>query len=326
MSKYSILLLSAVLIILSVQTASAAQTFQSWVQSFKAEALQKGISKSTVNDAFVNVKYKPRVIELDRKQPEGTMTFTKYRQRIVSDLRVQQGRKKYRENKELLEVVSAKYGVQPQYIVALWGIETNYGSNTGGFQIMDALATLAYEGRRRTFFKKELINALKIVDMGHITARAMKGSWAGAMGQSQFMPSSFLSYAQDYDKDGRKDIWTTKADVFASVANYLSRSGWRGDERWGRHVRLPSSIPASMIGLKKKSQTVNEWSRLGVRQINGMALPNASIKANLVQPGGANGPTYLVYRNYKTIMKWNRSTYFATSVGLLADRIAAGMN
>jgi membrane-bound lytic murein transglycosylase B len=309
--------------------ASSAQagdqaSYNQWVQSFKAKAAGQGISQATLNAAFANTKFLPRVIELDRKQPESKMTFAQYKDRIVSQQRINQGRHELRKHRALLDEVGKAYGVQPQYIVALWGIETNFGSNTGGFDVIDSLATLAYEGRRAEFFGEELMKALKIIDGGHISASDMKGSWAGAMGQSQFMPSSFLAYAQDYDKDGRKDIWNTKADVFASAANYLARSGWKGDEKWGRRVSVPASFTDSMIGRNNK-KSLAEWSRMGVRLPNGGALPIVDdMKAAIVAPDDLPGETYMVYSNYDTIMKWNRSTYFATSVGLLADAIAAG--
>ena len=309
----------------TLATAQAADqaSFNQWLVQFKQKAKADGISQETLDAAFRDAKYLPRVIELDRKQPESKMTFAQYRERIVSTQRINQGRHEFRKHRALLEEIGAAYGVQPQYIVALWGIETNYGTNTGGFDVIDSLATLAHEGRRRDFFSDELLNALHIINDDHISADDMQGSWAGAMGQSQFMPSSFLAYAQDYNKDGKKDIWTTQADVFASAANYLARSGWHGDEKWGRQVRMANVRESDISRENKKS--LNEWSRLEVTQINGQSLPVvAGMKAGLVAPDGTSGPIYLTYHNYDVIMKWNRSTYFATSVGLLADAIAAG--
>ena len=303
--------------------AEGAEGYQAWLEQFKAKAGREGISPSTLNAAFSNTRFLPRVIELDRKQPESKMTFAQYKDKIVSTQRIKQGRHEFRKHRDILEKVGAAYGVQPQYIVALWGIESNFGSNTGGFDVIDSLATLAYEGRRAEFFTTELIKALKIIDAGHISAEAMKGSWAGAMGQSQFMPSSFLAYAQDFNGDGKKDIWNTQADVFASAANYLARSGWAGDERWGRQVTVPASVPESAMERTNK-KSLAEWARLGVTLPDGSSLPIADLQAGLVAPDGVNGPKYLTYGNYDVIMKWNRSTYFATSVGLLADAIAAG--
>lgn len=302
--------------------AYAAEPFEQWLQGVRLEASQKGISQATLNAAFKDVKPISRVIELDRKQPEGKLSFAQYKKRVISDARIAQGRRLYKEHRAELEKASKKYGVQPQYIVALWGIETSYGNNTGGFSVISALATLAHEGRRADFFRTELLNALKIIDQGHISAHKMKGSWAGAMGQNQFMPSSFKAYAVDGNGDGKRDIWTSLPDVFSSTANYLGTSGWKDDQRWGRAVKVPSSFSESMTGRDKK-RSLSEWSKLGVVLPSGAPIPVvAEMKAALIAPDGLQGPTYLAYDNFDVIMKWNRSTYFATSVGLLADAIA----
>ena len=310
-----------------VSTAKAtADTFPQWLNEFRQEAISEGISGATIQAALTNVEYLPRVIELDRKQPEGRMTFAEYEKKIVSQIRIDQGRAMLRKHRALLDHVSEHYGVQPQYIVALWGVETSYGKITGNFSIIDSLATLAHDGRRGEFFKGELVKALKIIDQGHISAAAMKGSWAGAMGQSQFMPSSFLAYAEDFNADGRRDIWSTQEDVFASIANYLARSGWKGDERWGRLVSVPQTIDQAILGRETKL-TLAQWSAKGVTLPNGGALPMVDdMRASLVAPDGfPGGAIYLTYGNYDVTMKWNRSTYFATSVGLLADHIAAAL-
>lgn len=302
--------------------ATAAQSFDVWLDGVRKEAKQKGISDQTVQIALAGIKPIPRVIELDRKQPEGSMTFAQYYDRVINAQRVKQGRYEYKKNRELLEVAAKKYGVPAHYIVALWGIETNYGSNTGGFKVVPALATLAHDGRRSSFFRSELMNALKILDEGHISSQDMKGSWAGAMGQNQFMPSSFHSFAVDGNNDGKRDIWGSLPDVFASTANYLSRSGWKEDQRWGREVSVPKGFPKSLEG-KGTKKSIDEWSKLGVTLPNGGKLPNAAgLKASLIAPDGLNGRTFLAYDNFRVIMKWNNSTYFATSVGLLADQIA----
>lgn len=308
-------------IILLFPLSAQAEDFQSWLKDFKAEASQKGISEDLLEDAFENVQPIERIIELDRKQPEGTMTFAKYRQRVISDARIKQGRRLYKKHKKLLDSISEQYDVPPQYIVSLWGIETSYGNNTGGFSVISALATLAHDGRRSKFFRGELISALKIVLQGHISLSKMKGSWAGAMGQNQFMPSSFFSFAVDGDGDGKRDIWTSLPDVFASTANYLSKSGWRGDERWGRPVKLPASFSKNLLGLDTK-KTVNQWSDLGVQTLYGHPLPQADLRGSVIAEDGLDGDAFLVYHNFNVTLKWNRSKYFATSVGLLADQIA----
>ncbi|MEC4674973.1 MAG: lytic murein transglycosylase [Nitrospirota bacterium] len=294
--------------------------FDRWVTGVKAEARQRGISSTLLDQAFRDVEPLPRVLELDRNQPESTMTFLRYKKHIVSSSRIKRGRHMMTQHRDMLQEVGQYYGVQPRFIVALWGIETNYGSNTGGFNTIGALATLAYDGRRSRYFRKELLNALQILQEGHSSPSTMKGSWAGALGQSQFMPSSFLRFAVDYDGDGRKDIWTTPADVFASAANYLSRSGWRGGENWGRRAKLPPGFNMKQATLKIK-KPLQAWQRYGVRRGNGRSLPQANMKGSIVLPDGTKDPAYLVYHNFRVIMKWNRSTYFATSVGLLADAI-----
>ena len=303
-------------------TAHADAKFETWLKDFKKEAISKGISESIVNTAMNDVKPIARIIELDRKQPEGTMTFEKYQKRVITNARIQQGRRLYNEHRELLDKTAKKYGVPAQYIVALWGIETSYGNNTGGFDVVTALSTLAYDGRRSSYFRKELINALKILDEGHITHDKMKGSWAGAMGQNQFMPSSFKSLAVDGNDDGKRDIWTSLPDVFASSANYLSKNGWIEDQKWGRRIKLPKNMSEKDIGLDIKHD-LQTWKDKGVTLLGGEPIPVvAGMKASVVAPDGINGPTYLAYHNYRVIMRWNKSTYFATSVGILADAIA----
>jgi membrane-bound lytic murein transglycosylase B len=295
--------------------------FEAWLSGLRAEAMDAGIREETLEASFAGVAPIPRVIELDRRQPESTLTFEQYVDRIVSDTRIIHGRARLSENSPLLQEVAEKFGVQPRFIVALWGIETNFGQNTGGFSVIAALATLAYDGRRSKFFRRELLDALRIVDEGHIRPESMKGSWAGAMGQSQFMPSSFMTYAYDYNGDGAKDIWTTSADVFASAANYLSGVGWNSDITWGREVRLPAGFDPALADLKVVKQ-LSEWQALGVRRADGRDLPARDIPASVVFPGKAGGPAYIVYDNYRALLRWNRSLYFATAVGLLSDQIA----
>ncbi len=297
--------------------------FQGWLKDLKHEARLKGVSDRTLSDALDGVSFLSRVVELDRKQPEGRMSFRQYYENVITPERVSTGRAMYQAHRTLLEEIGQAYGVAPEFIVALWGIETSYGRNTGGFDVVPALATLAYDGRRPEFFRAELIQALKIIDSGHISADRMQGSWAGAMGQNQFMPSSFQNFAVDGNGDGRRDIWSTLPDVFASTANYLARSGWQEDERWGRHVSLPQDFSQNFLGLETE-KTLGEWARLGVRfseDPDGIQK-FSRMRASLLAPDGLSGPAFLVYRNTRVIMKWNKSTYFATAVGLLADQIA----
>ena len=303
--------------------ASQPQTFEAWRTELRNEALSKGITATVFDTAFSGVQPIERVIELDRRQPEFTMTLETYLSKVVSGTRVKKARQKLSEHKQILAEVSEKFGVQPRFIVALWGIETNFGQHTGGFSVIAALATLAYDGRRSAYFRGELLNALKIVQDGHITAANMKGSWAGAMGQSQFMPSSFLNYAFDYDQDGKRDIWTTRKDVFASIANYLSSVGWRDDITWGREVSLPQALDGKALSDKKTVKRISEWQRLGLRLPDGGDLPKRDLKARLVVPDRGKGRAFLAYANYDNILKWNRSNFFAIAVGSLADQIDA---
>jgi membrane-bound lytic murein transglycosylase B len=297
------------------------QPVESWVADFKAEARDKGISAALLDDAFKDFQPIEKIIRLDRKQPEGTKTFTQYMESTLPAFRVNKGKELYQANKQLLDTIGEKYGVQPRFIVALWGMETSYGKVTGGFNVPHALATLAYDGRRADFFRDELLKALQIINEGHISLTDMKGSWAGAMGQSQFMPSSFLSYAVDYDGDGKRDIWGTKADVFASIANYLSQSGWNDDVTWGRKVTLPAGFDTKLADIKV-FRPLSYYQDAGVRTEWGANLPQTDIEAALMFPGKESEPAYLIYSNYNVLLKWNRSRYFATAVGTLADRIA----
>ena len=311
-------------VLLLFAVPGSAEDFQIWLGKLRVEAEGKGISRSVLDEALAGIQPIPRVIELDRRQPEFTLTFTQYRDRVVPQSRIKKGRVKYQENRDLLEEIGGKIGVQPRFIVALWGIETDFGRVTGGFKVIPALATLAHDGRRSAFFRKELLNALQILHEGHIAPKEMMGSWAGAMGQSQFMPSSFLAHAVDYDGDGRRDIWTTRPDVFASAANYLAKSGWRADQTWGREVKLPRDFDLALADLKVR-KPIGGWQALGVRQPDGGDLPTRQLSASIVLPEkGKMSPAYLVYSNYRTTLRWNRSTYFALAVGLLSDGIGAG--
>lgn len=313
-------MVAAVLVLAVAVPAHAASDFRQWLEALAEDARAQGISDDTIQAALLGVEPIPRVIELDRSQPEFTLTFEQYIQRVVPAGRIKRGRVLYDRHRDLLERIGEQYGVQPRFIVALWGIETDFGRLTGGFDVIPALATLAYDGRRGEYFRGELMHALKILDEGHITPEAMSGSWAGAMGQCQFMPSSFVKYAVDHDGDGRRDIWGSTADVFASAANYLAAEGWKGDERWGREVRLPKGFDRQLLGLEVR-KPLAEWRDLGVRRADGGPLPVvAGMQGSLLQPD-EGGRVFIVYDNFRTLLSWNRSNYFALAVGLLADGI-----
>lgn len=294
--------------------------FAGWLQQLEADALANGVSPDTVHAALDNAMPDERVVELDQKQPETTVTFDRYVHRVATPERVQAGRELLLAHGAELNQISRQFGVQPEVIVALWGIESSFGHDSGHYGIIDSLVTLAYEGRRADFFRGELIAALKVLDQEHITPEALRGSWAGAMGQCQFMPSTYLRYAVDYNLDGRRDIWTDSLDVWASIANYLAAEGWSGSTGWGHEVQLTQELSGTEIGLENK-RSLAQWAAMGVRNAGGAALPASLMQASLIQPDGADGRSFLVYDNFRALMRWNRSTYFATTVGILADRI-----
>tara|TARA_B100002051_G_C16658235_1_gene597716 strand:- start:105 stop:1106 length:1002 start_codon:yes stop_codon:yes gene_type:complete len=297
-------------------------TLDNWKEKLKIEAIEKGISKNTLDLAIDDFKPIKRVIELDRRQPEFTLTLDQYLKRVIPSRRIKKGRLMLAKNNKILEKIGKKYSVQPRFIIALWGIETDFGRLDGGFSVVHSLATLALDGRRSKFFRKELIRALRILDQGHINIRDMRGSWAGAMGHFQFMPSSFENFAVDYDNDGKRDIWRNKKDAFASAANYLSKSGWKSDQTWGREVRIPEEFDGTLIN-SKSFKRMSKWRSLGIKRANGRDLPSRELLGALVKSKDRDSKVYLVYKNYFTILKWNRSLYFAVAVGSLADAIVS---
>lgn len=311
------------LLMIPMLAVAQQQSFEEWLAELRLEALSLGISEPTLAVTLDQLEPIERVLELDRSQPEFMQTFTRYTSLRITPLQIDRGRSLLRQHASLLSEVQQRYGVQPHYLVSFWALESNYGAATGGFMVVSALATLAYDPRRADFFRRELLTALRIIDDGHIAAERMTGSWAGAMGQLQFLPSTFDRYAVDGDNDGRIDIWNSLPDIFHSAANFLSKSGWRGDERWGREVQLPENFDygQSGTGIRK---SLSEWRQLGVTQVDGAALPQADMQGSIVIPAGAAGPAFLVYTNYRTTLVWNRSTFYAVSVGHLADRFVGG--
>ena len=300
-------------------------TFDDWIKNIEELAINKGIASETIQKSLDGVEPNNRVLELDRMQPEFTLTLDTYLNNATPKSRVKKGKKLFQTHKLLFDEIYDAYKVQSRFIIALWGIETNFGMYTGSFNVIRSLATLSHDLRRRDFFTDEIINALTIIDQGHIEPNDMMGSWAGAMGQNQFMPSSFLNYATDFNKDGKKDIWNTLPDVFASSSNYLNKSGWNPNQTWGREVKTISVIDDNLITTSARSINVNkklnEWSKLGVVNLDGSKLPDVNIDAYLVYPEGKDGRKYIVYENFKTIMKWNRSLFFGIAVGTLSDMI-----
>lgn len=316
--------LLAFCVALPITASAATEPFAQWLDGVRAEAKTRGVSDATLDAAFAGVSPIPRVIELDRNQPEFKLKFDEYMARVVTPNRIAKGRKLMAEHATLLDRIAAKYKVQKRFIVALWGVESDFGRITGGFPVVAALATLAYDGRRSAFFRRELLLALDILQQGHITPDAMKGSWAGAMGQNQFMPSSFTRFAVDFDGDGHKDIWGTLPDVLASIARYLSESGWRDDLTWGREVKLPKNFDRKLIGLDTR-KPLPSWQALGVRRADGGPLPERPVQAAIVEVTERSGGSryFAAYADFDVILKWNRSTYFAVAVGTLADALDA---
>jgi membrane-bound lytic murein transglycosylase B len=301
-------------------TPISSVSFDRFVDGVKTEARRRGISQATVTAAFAGVQANRRVIELDRRQAEGGLPWEDYRDRImVTPTRIQNGQRLYRENADLLRRIESRYRVSPRVIVAIWGVETNFGGNTGGFKVVEALATLAWEGRRAAYFRNELFAALKILDEGHIRPDRMLGSWAGAMGQPQFMPSNFDRLAVDFDGDGRRDIWDSRADALGSIAHYFQRSGWREGESWGMEVRTPPGFTLAGADTETR-RPLRDFNRLGFRTAAGGALPDGP-EASIVLPSRGSGQVFLGHHNLRVIRRYNSPVNYGLAVGLLSDRV-----
>lgn len=297
--------------------AAAEAGFAGCLPGLRQQAADAGLQQATV--ALVdNLQFQAKVIEYDRRQPEFTTPFSDYYRRRVSDQRIAQGRRQLQNQQALLQRLNRQYGIPPQYLLAFWGLETNYGSYLGKMPTLDSLATLACDPRRSQFFTRQLLDALKILQQEELSRDQMQGSWAGAIGHTQFMPSVYLQYAVDGDNDGRIDLWRSESDALTSAAAFLQGLGWHPSERWGREVLLPESFDFQLLG---KQQSLSVWQQVGLRRSDGGPLPIADMQARLLLPSGEQGPAFLVYRNFDVIMGWNRSEYYALAVGRLADRI-----
>jgi peptidoglycan lytic transglycosylase B len=303
--------------------AFAANTgFESFLASVRAEAERAGISASIVRTALAELSPDPKVLDLDRHQPEFTETWSQYAAATLNAGRIAQGRTLYAANRQLLASVTRSYPASAGVVMGIWGLESNYGGYQGGFSVVRSLATLAYSAGRGGYFRSELLAALRILGHGDTTPQGMRGSWAGAMGQPQFMPTAYLAYAVDFDRTGRRDIWTNTADVLASIANYLVRVGWRPGEPWGRQV-LPPAALSHQFAAGGAIQPLAAWSRLGFRSLDGSPLPPADAPARLVMPAGPTGQAYLVFPNFQAIRRYNPSDFYALSVGLLGDLVTS---
>lgn len=297
--------------------------FEDWLASFKQRALQEGISQKTLEQAFKGVYVDTKVISSDRKQPEFRRTFFQYLNRAVSTTRVSQGQSNFRRYQRTLKSVEQKYSIPAEVLTAFWGMETNYGGYTGNLSIIQSLATLAYDPRRSDFFSKELIAALKILDRGHVKLSDMKGSWAGAMGQVQFMPSNYLKYAVDGDGNGKINLWKSLPDAFHSAGNFLQTLGWNSTETWGYEVQLPKKFDYYLADGKVK-KSVAQWNALGVKGEDPTGKTQPNTQAHLILPSDYRGPAFLVFDNFKVIKRWNNSTNYALAVGYLSQRIKQG--
>lgn len=323
MIRYPVFFLTCLFLFISATALGENNEFVLCVDSLKVQARDAGLNDAVVNTLLATVKYNPRIIELDRRQPELTETFHDYLNKRVTRQRVEQGRRLLAQHRDVLDKLTAQYGVPPQYLIALWGLETNYGAYTGNSPILDSLATLACDERRSDFFKVELFEALWLVQDNVILPGQLQGSWAGAMGNMQFMPSTYRQHAIDADGDGRADLWNSLQDTFTSVARFLHALGWDRGYRWGREVKLPKDFPYLQANSENRLP-LSDWRDMGVTTAGGQPLPDLPLPAAVLLPSGRNGPAFLVYDNFNVIKRWNQSQFYALAVGLLADRISGG--
>ena len=299
------------------------EAFPVCLARLQARARTEGLSETTINSTIANLQFVPRVIELDQQQPEFSQTFDNYFSKRATEWRVNEGRRLLQKHQVLLDKLAQEYGVPPQYILSFWGLETNYGSYKGKMSVLNSLATLACEPRRSNYFTIELMQALKLKEKYQFDDDTMVGSWAGAMGHTQFMPSAYAKYAVDADGDGKADLWNSTTDALTSAANFLQHLGWQRNQRWGREVLLPKNYSYNYLGAKQPLP-LSQWAALNVTQANGQPLPIVDIQAALYLPAGHTGPAFLGYENFNVIMRWNRSEFYAITVGHLADRINGG--
>ena len=302
------------------QASTSNLAFRRWIDGFRARARQAGIRDSVFDEAFRGVRYNTDVIQKDRNQSEFTKQIWEYLDSAASETRVKNGREAFRENKRLLAAIEARYGVEAEVVTAIWGLESAYGSFRGDRPLIEALATLAFDGRRGRFFEQQLIAALRIIQAGDISPRRMTGSWAGAMGHTQFIPTSYLGYAVDFNGDGKRDIWSDDpTDALASTASYLNRSGWTHGQPWGVEVVLPRGFNYSLTGERIKKSPA-DWAAIGVRDTRGQQVPNHG-RASILLPAGAQGAAFMIFDNFHVIERYNAADAYVIGVGHLADRI-----
>jgi membrane-bound lytic murein transglycosylase B len=315
-------LLAAIPALLATPALAQTGSFAAFLTGIRADARRAGISGITLDRAFAGVQPNAKVIEREHHQPEFTLTWAQYRDLLITDKRIQAGRAAFQRNQPLFQRVQQYYGVSPAIILGIWGLESSFGTQTGDFHIVEALATLAWTSGRSAFFRSELIAALHILDHGDITPARMTGSYAGAMGQPQFMPSSYLRYAVDFEGNGRRDIWSSTPDVLASIANYLAASGWQAGGSWGQPVTLPAGFDYTHTG-RDVRRPLADWLRLGVRPISGRLRAQPDQRAAVLLPDGSGGDAFLAYGNFAAIRRYNPSDFYALAVGLIGDDILA---
>jgi membrane-bound lytic murein transglycosylase B len=316
----SLLALAAPAVLGPPHRAEAAQTFGQWIERFWPTARAAGIKRETYDRAFKDMTPDPKVIEAANFQPEYKKPIGEYVDRVVSDKRVTGGKQKLEENKALLDILEKRYGVDRTIIVAIWGVESNYGTQPGDMNVIRSLATLAYYNTKASFARQQLITALKILQRGDISVEAMNGSWAGAMGHTQFIPTTYQAYAVDYDGDGKRNIWADVPDALASTASYLKHSNWQAGQTWGYEVTLPKGLNPKKVS-EKALKSLAAWEKLGIRRVNGEPFPRPGDKAGLYAPAGTAGPAFLVLNNFRSILRYNNATSYALGVGHLADRL-----
>lgn len=306
--------------LLNKAAAQSTAGYQAFLKQTYQQAVQQGFNASIMKQALDWSVPNAKVIQLDRKQPEFTMTWAQYYQKVISPTKISQGKSFYHSLQTVLSKIWSQYQVDPRIVLGIWGIESAYGKHTGKFNVIDSLATLAFEGRRAKFFKSELMKALKILDNCDIAPAQMLGSYAGAMGQPQFMPSAYLQYAVDFSGTGQRNIWTNVPDVLASIANYLAKCGWKASEPWGQEVTIQGNLSQTQIG-RKNVKTLSQWQALGVRRKNGSNFSSGSVQGAVIRPDGEGGQAFMVYHNFNVIRRYNPSDYYALAVGLLGDAV-----
>jgi len=304
-----------------INSASANEHFSSCTAALADRAKREGVSQQIIDEVFPHLVHQDRVIELDRSQPEFVQTFPGYFSKRVTDWRTEKGKAMYAKHEKLLHKLSDKYGVPPHYLLAFWGLETNFGSYKGKMPVLDSLATLACDKRRSKYFTQEFLVAVKLMQREKLKKDNMVGSWAGAMGHTQFMPSAYTHYAIDGDGDGQINLWESEEDALSSAANFLASLGWERSFRWGREVKLPDSFNYQESGYKNR-KPLSEWHEQGVKKADGSPLGEGETTAYVIVPAGHNGPAFIAYKNFRVIMRWNNSEFYAIAVGVLADRIA----